>query len=71
MCKVCHFGYGFGLRVFFSGSVFRDKVFLSLAHVQNPGCVSVTLGSESGSLGLVPGLWITDLLDFSSFSWNI
>lgn len=31
MCKVCHFGYGFGLSVLFSVSGFKDKVFLSLA----------------------------------------
>lgn len=43
--KACFFGTGFRVRAYFFGSEFRNKVFLSLAQVLDPGCVSFT-GSE-------------------------
>lgn len=39
---MCSFSSGFGVTVFFSGSGFRNKVFLPLALVPDPGYVSVT-----------------------------
>lgn len=48
---MCSFGSGFRLRMFFSGSGFRGKVFLSLAQIPNPGCISfIGFGFRAGVL---------------------
>ena len=39
---MCSFHSDFRLKVFLSGSGYREKEFLSLAQVSNPACVSFT-----------------------------
>ena len=53
MDKMCFSGTSFRERAYFFVPGFRDKVFFSLAHALDLGCVSLmALGLESGYSGI-------------------